>query len=167
MTDHRKIDALIAEHVLGMRWHHEKGEEAYFLAPVGRLARTHYKQVPKPDVGKYWGYIEDTYVKKYSTDLGAAADVIEKAFSCSLSKSQRGWTASWAAEPKDLRNPTGLVTGHQPTASLAICLAALKACGVELPAQSVGTTSDSTQSPADPDDSAPSVRGESEGPGSC
>jgi hypothetical protein len=34
-------------------------------------------------------------------------------------------------------------------------------------AQSVDTTSDSTQSPASPDDSAPSARTESEAPGSC
>lgn len=34
-------------------------------------------------------------------------------------------------------------------------------------AQSGDTTSDSTQSPAVPDDSAPSARGESEDPGSC
>ena len=36
-----------------------------------------------------------------------------------------------------------------------------------LPAQSAGTTSGTQQTPASPDDSAPSVRSGSEGPGNC
>ena len=44
---------------------------------------------------------------------------------------------------------------------------ALKTILHESLAQSAGTTSDKQQTPAVPDDSAPSVRTESEDPGSC
>ena len=120
--DNREIDKLIAEKVMEL--------ELHFLEPLGGF---HTKEV-EPD--GYWRWVE---LPHYSTDIAAAWQVVEKMRS-----------SGWRFEAFDTIRDSWLVRfgkgefnhyenewskehiSDENSCTLAICLAALKAVGVEV-----------------------------------
>lgn len=136
----REIDALVAEKVMGLRPCSD---------PIGRCDGA--KMVPcqcwgTPDKN---GIVAGGKLSCYSTSIEAAWQVVEKlsighGFSLfhyqGLSSCGFGYVAVFAisvrpysVEIVTIGDPTKVFHGHSDSAPLAICLAALKAVGVEVP----------------------------------
>ena len=133
----RELDALVAEKVMGWRWVQVPKDcdglnEGRCLAPVG-LDEKNHQWTPKGKISEYSG-------PRYSTDIAAAWEVVEKLCLsvCASAPGLGGKPASyWVGFADmsgrflvaDLNNPSVVC---EETAPLAICLAALKAVGVDL-----------------------------------
>lgn len=117
----RELDALVAEKVMG--W--EPGPGGIHLFPP--------KDEPNRKRFTRWnGEARVTEIPHYSTDIAAAWEVVEKlGHKFQMFLNTRGkWTeADFVHWPDNLK---GYVAASADTAPLAICLAALKACGVDL-----------------------------------
>lgn len=110
MNAGRPLDALVAERVMGLMAHRITVNEALHLMTNG----------PRPG--------EPVPVRFYSTDIAAAWEVVEKLHLCELGMLVDGeGSASWRC----VFGGPAFAEAH--TAPLAICLAALKAVGVEVP----------------------------------
>ena len=134
----RELDALVAEKVMGIEvqwrpWHDRHGNEGRepYMANASRQGRLARGQ-PLYSGGA---------INPYSTDISAAWEVVEK-----LRKSYRvrihefgsGWQASLEIKDGRLRYPIeisheGDESANSDTAPHAICLAALKAVGIDIP----------------------------------
>ena len=99
----REIDALVAEKVMGLKFYHASGE---------------------PDLVKVDG--KKTDIPKYSTSIEAAWQVVEKIPNMDM----QFCGDNWCKVTFGYKGDTFTIESH--TAPLAICLAALKAVGVEI-----------------------------------
>ncbi len=115
--DLRKIDALVAEHVMGLKKGRKKQGYSMF--------EYHY------EVKEYDVWIDEEgnshHPRRYSSDISAAWEVVEKLRYISIMPWKEG---KWNATAK--HEEFTFVQSIQDTAPLAICLAALKAKGVEV-----------------------------------
>jgi hypothetical protein len=120
----RTIDALVAEHVMGRK--------------VKRI------RDPDPDWPRDYAFVDDcgypmkiigldppdniSWVPRYSTDISAAWEMVEKFKWCEIEKGVDGfYSCKWSNHSETTRR--SITRG---TAPMAICLAALKAKGVEV-----------------------------------
>ena len=111
MLDLRKIDELVAKHVMGLN--------AFWFGPELVYTKGEYVSEEQPK------YIVDFY----SSDISAAWEVVEKLELVVVSNFEGGW---YAGQPAWL-SPATLEVGNEVeagTAPLAICLAALKVKGI-------------------------------------
>lgn len=140
----RKIDALVAERVMGFKWHlcHElnpDGEMVYHLrsdAPPEWWKKPTEVEAPNlPQVSGVRRFIM-LRVKPYSTSISAAWEVVEEMdkrhFGTHITRVQslHGNKLFWSV---DFDKPNDGADGHEhdtDSAPLAICLAALSAVGV-------------------------------------
>lgn len=134
MNPGRELDALIAEKVMGWEWYSkEKLNELGYNTNKNLLLPSNIGQAD----GNGWCAIE-SHISPYSTDISAAWEVVEK-FSRKNGRSGGGpiinishdgnWHCDFGGGDGTLGS--GAVAQSE-TAPHAICLAALKACGVEL-----------------------------------
>lgn len=113
MTDHRKIDVLVAEHVMGFQWRELNGTRCLFN--------------PKKIYNESMFAMGSTgSVPNYSTDISAAWQVVEKM-----------GEGKWFKLTKHMSGTCSVYfggSGHADaeTAQLAICLAALAEKGVKI-----------------------------------
>lgn len=122
----RKLDALVAEKVMG----HEND----VVATIPAIPPHNWIEPPgQPRRAIAFAGFEPPH---YSTDIAAAWEVVEKiknTHEWSIENDQ-GEINEWLVSVTEIeRQPGVLATGHcaeAPTAPHAICLAALKACGV-------------------------------------
>lgn len=127
----RELDALIAEKVMG--W--ERGEN-WLIPPVGTPMRDNNWAAEWDEKGRpHW-------LPRYSQDIEAAWQVVEKLrkdWEYLFINAGNGWGVECRTEHVDISPSNDITyqwtesTGniHGDTAPLAICLAALKAVGVE------------------------------------
>jgi len=110
----QELDALVAEKVMGMRpgvdWHSPCFDEFFCDNPCPRFSTS---------IAAAWEVFE--WLCKRGDDI---AEVVQLTFNV-----QNGW---WCTSERWTQID---VQGNAPTAPLAICLAALKAVGVEIPAE--------------------------------
>lgn len=132
----RELDALVAERVMGWErrnesWYDEEGvEKTRFVSPEDDLTG----EVLEDVIGG-WGsecsYDELEYVPYYSTDIAAAWLVWEAVSNAKWSLHRRDDGGYEVME--HIRWEDFYSYAEAPTAPLAICLAALRAKGGELP----------------------------------
>lgn len=108
----RELDALVAEKVMG-----------WDLVPTRHLVRLRYFRQPGTDSR---AARERCYLPRYSEDIAAAWGVVEKlsGYERKLEECSEGWCFTFEAGEE--------FWGQADTAPLAICLAALKAVGVDV-----------------------------------
>jgi hypothetical protein len=134
----REIDALVAEHVMGWRWV-EHGGFDWIVPPdvVPDIAFFMWGHRIHDDKPQFSGEFENV-LPHYSTDIAAAWKVVEAmraagysvsigyyANGCDVGITARNSRAGWEA----VRPVYG---GHADTAPRAICIAALRAKGVNV-----------------------------------
>lgn len=127
----RELDAEVAEKVMGFRWWENSANGlCYLLRETPRRSRNEATNAiwvecaAQPvDFARRW-YSDG--VPCFSTDIAAAWLVVEKLRGMDCGVHLNCYVTSWDCE---IVNPGGLscVVRDQPTAPLAICLAALKA----------------------------------------
>ena len=132
MTD-RELDALIAEKVMGLSPMKGKGMDGGYWDPVKKRTQM-IKDSPLHDARKKLGIAYDApgdgFLLNYSSDIGSAWTVVEK-------MRDGGWNICLATVKKGsaaVITKEGRFTGDEPYAESmprAICLAALKAVGVD------------------------------------
>lgn len=110
MKPGRYLDAMVAEKVMG--WRHDPGTyegSRYLLDPAGARSA----------------------IPNYSTDIAAAWEVVEKLKGATAHFQLQSIPGGWST--RIFRVPAGLSNEEiADTAPMAICLAALKAVGVEV-----------------------------------
>lgn len=151
----RALDALVAEHVLGLCDHDLRDNRDEARAETIKQARREWEEEygsPPPEAwrpeedfwvqaylkcakcGKTWavgsnelGPSREYWLKRYSTDIAAAWDIVMKYASagCAGWMEFDGHTGAHAG----VTSGNGRFEGHGDTAPLAICRAALKAVG--------------------------------------
>ena len=126
--DSRELDALVAEKVMGSEWWIHIESDARFIAPGGEwVSHLH----PKKASGKEpvdWDVINRACdLPRYSTDISAAWQVVEKLASPFQLEKDPDGEISCRIRLKTEWGPLA----HADNPALAICLAALKALGVE------------------------------------
>lgn len=111
----RELDALVASKVMDLE-----------------IGKTNFLIIGTRPKGSNLGYSTNG-IKPYSTDIAAAWEVLEKVFpkEVCVFKSYDSW---FVAKSSQSRFPDGTIDyiASGDTAPHAICLAALKACGVEV-----------------------------------
>lgn len=108
--DHRKIDALVAEHVMGQ---HRTGD-----CGLG----------DETCPGRYEPMVRGPCLQQYTNDIAAAWAVVDRWHGDVEVRRQNGWWRVVFYEPSYEHEHFG----REPL-PLAICLAALKAKGIEVP----------------------------------
>ena len=148
MNPGRELDALVAEKVMGWKTWKSKHGHWELGTPGGKPISTfgrrdssvRYDSVSGKRVREvlWWEDLYEDELPSYSTSIAAAwevfewlckrgddiAEVVQLTFNV-----QNGW---WCTSERWTQID---VQGNAPTAPLAICLAALKAVGVEIPAE--------------------------------
>lgn len=109
MKSGRELDALVAEKVMGFEIANYTGER--------------HKGVPVIRVNDLSKAV--LAAKPYSTDISAAFEVVEKMNHVVLTGGSGEWEAQMWSDNEEF-------SARSNTAPHAICLAALKACGVEV-----------------------------------
>jgi hypothetical protein len=132
MTAGRELDALVAEKVMGVVWR-KVGVNGVVKATLDPLGYYSQHEECRPDFPRWSDYCRD--VPAYSTDIAAAWQVVEH-----MATNHYRW---WEMARRPFKDGLGALvnfTGDPkdscvaPTVPLAICLAALKAVGAEVPA---------------------------------
>ena len=125
MKASRELDALVAEKVMEWEWH---------WLPSGYWLHDRPKGISGAYRKSHESPVEVMNVPKYSVGIAAAWQVIEK-------WDEQGWDWEITTGKNNIHvwvlTDNERVFAHRgiaPEAPLAICLAALKACGVELEA---------------------------------
>lgn len=139
----RELDALVAEKVMGIVMPAPWPADAPKLNPIDPLHRA-------IAFARTNAVLDAQDPKHYSTNIAAAWDVVEKMCPVGINESgfcpqfelttNKGCERSWTAQFYDrfgnawwAKNKEGEIHfGHGETAPLAICLAALAACGVKI-----------------------------------
>lgn len=136
MKADRPIDAMIAEHVMNTEkyWSIRWGGSGYGDFPTYDEAVIHALKLFGDRRAMIIPYWDEPH---YSTDISAAWQVVEKLIADHWEpaidfEKQRG---QWCAEFSD---GTIIMRSFADTATLAICLAALKAVGVEVEQSQIG-----------------------------
>lgn len=118
MTDLRKIDALVAEHVMGLPVSYDS-EYAHLPSIIIDQATGSYDAIPH-----------------YSTDIAAAWEVVEKLCDESIPENEQYSVVVspyWCEfEHRIYQGEPDAFHAYADTAPLAICLAALKAKNIQL-----------------------------------
>jgi len=138
-----KLNALVAEKVMGWVW--KKGEHFDVISKPQIHLLTVDQDVSSQTPGEFFYFDEDSdgertkvdghyrigwyWMPAYSRDIEAAWEVVEKMAKdgeglFDLAQHQNNWEAI-------LSSPTGSFRANAPTAPEAICIAALKAVGIE------------------------------------
>lgn len=127
----RELDALVAERVMGLKCRFERGVEAAWQdhKPVAWSPNDYIvlSQSGSPEPCFYIPSRMHSYliVPRYSTDIAAAWEVVEKMWSSKYEAFVRTFRGQWSASFADNGNIIGQVDAE--TAPLAICRAVLKA----------------------------------------
>ena len=113
----RELDEIVAEKVMGWKWDRRyPTSDPQFIPPEGdpRLAwAAEWDERGIPE-----------YLPEYSTDLGMAWEIVDRVRGSFSSQQWEIWTHELCSNAQILRGDTPII----------ICLAALKAVGVEVPA---------------------------------
>ena len=116
----RELDALVAEKVMGIKLCHHELHETRPTCKYCHLNKGFWQ--PK------WGRIEPP--RHYSTDIAAAWEVVETfAGKVYVGMARGKYSGDWKAVIGDRVRPSYEIEAE--TAPLAICLAALKAKGID------------------------------------
>lgn len=126
--DLRKIDALVAEHVMGLE------------VQKDQITKNWYSEKTPDDKSEFFIGKSNDKIPKYSSDISAAWAIVEKVESHTFTLTAEEdklpmWGAAfgfWNSEKQDF----DLIESLADSAPLAICLAALKVSGIEPPTQS-------------------------------
>lgn len=136
----RELDALVAEKIFGSLWRaYRSDDEEKSVIRLFAPSRADYcEEIQyKNQWGTSSGFYPTDYpdLPAYSTDIAAAWEVVEKVGTgwlyLSLLQDSDKVAGYWRAAFHRLKETPQLVDAD--TAPLAICLAALKAVGVEVP----------------------------------
>ncbi len=131
MNPGRELDALVAEKVMEMEYREWKP----YCAPAGWYAKTAPPCNDRNDKGEAIDHPSYQYdLPLYSTDIAAAWAVVEKlrkSHGIAIAVYEDGSTRVELSQDRLSHHPNNIFEGAT-TAPHAICLAALKACGVDL-----------------------------------